>query len=406
MALTYSREELLHYCKTFVIPKSRNVLEWEEGESFCISFLKPTEEHVLFVGKYLINLLKIECEESELLKYSYALLTFFMCDNLPDRSIIDRIRNTNRNTYFLFYCYLIDTREIFGFVRDYFEKRALINNICDICIHCKHLNSDTKVFKSGSCNDSRIIRDNDACINCYNCDKCKYCIDCTDCYKCNYCVSCEKSKTCIYSENLVKCVYCKYSKQCTSCRTCNYCNQCNYCKFCTQNNNCEKCISCKYCCDCNDCTYLKKGESFSGIHNDKPVKGKEWDNVEDITDIVKDSNYLLPIIKVVDINDEGWRLECTSQEYIIIYDPCGIVRFKGRLTNKNPCKLSVDDMYLCCGSIYNNHGVLTDVLYIGRTKKKDQSKCLSIKDFCNGKSLCEKLVRKYDLTGTIVYSTI
>ena len=108
----------------------------------------------------------------------------------------------------------------------------------------------------------------------------------------------------------------------------------------------------------------------------------------------------------VDINYEGSTLECTSQEYIIIYDPCGIIRFKGRLTCKDPRKLNVDNMYLCCGSIYNEHGVLTDVLYIGRTKKKNQSKCLSIKDFCNGKSLCEKLVKKCDLMGNVVYSTI
>ena len=63
-------------------------------------------------------------------------------------------------------------------------------------------------------------------------------------------------------------------------------------------------------------------------------------------------------------------------------------------------------MYLCCGSIYNEHGVLTDVLYIGRTKKKDKSKCLSIENFCKGNYLCEKLVKKYDLMGNVVYSTI
>ena len=151
---------------------------------------------------------------------------------------------------------------------------------------------------------------------------------------------------------------------------------------------------------------MKKSGKYSGIHNDKPVKGKEWDTVEDITDIIKDSNYLLPIVKVIDINDEGWRLECTSQEYIIIYDPCGIVRFKGRLTNKNPCKLSVNNMYLCCGSIYNEHGVLTDILYIGRTKKKDQSKCLSIENFCKGNYLCEELAQKYDLKGNVIYNNI
>ena len=404
MVLTYSREELLHYCKNFVIPKSKSIHEWKEGESFCISFLNPKEEYILFVGKYLINLLKIECEESELLKYSYALLTFFMCENLLDYLIVDRERI--QDTYYLFYRYSVKKRDYHELLDDN-EKCALVNNIRDIFIRCGHLKSDTKVFKSGSCNDSYIIwNDNIACINCYDCRRCEYCIDCTNCYKCEHCVSCERSRTCIYSENLAKCVYCKYSKQCASCKTCNYCNQCNYCKFCTQCNNCNDCRSCKHCCECNDCTYLKKGNNFNGIHNDKPVKGKEWDTVKDITDIIKDSNYSLPIVKVIDINDEGWRLECTSQEYIIIYDPCGTIRFKGRLTCKNPCKLSIDNMYLCCGSIYNDHGVLTDVLYIGRTKKKDQSKCLSIKDFCNGKSLCEKLVKKYDLMGNVVYSTI
>ena len=415
MVLTYSREELLHYCKTFVVPKSRSILEWKEGESFCISFLKPKEEHVLFAGKYLINLLKIECEEHECIKYSYALLTFFMCDNLLDHSIVvDKGKNNYEHDLF---CFSFEERE--HTVLNYRAKNALMNNIQSVFIRCEHLNSDTEVFESGSCNDLCyfLLDNNYACINCYDCTSCHYCIDCTNCYECNYCNSCKRSRTCIYSENLFRCVYCKYSKQSTLCRTCKYCNKCNNCKYCAQCNNCEKCRTCKYCsdckdcthlknsdncCECNDCSYVKNGDKCYGIHN----KSKEWNNVKEITDIIKDSNYLLPIIKVVDINEEGWRLECTSQEYIIIYDSYGVVRFKGRLTCKNPRKLSVNNMYLCCGSIYNDHGVLTDILYIGRTKKKNQSKCLSIENFCKGKCLCEELVRKYDLTGTIVYDTI
>ena len=407
----YSREELLHYCKTFVVPKSRSIRKWEEGESFCISFLNPKEEYVLFVGKYLINLLKIECEEHECLKYSYALLTFLMCDNLLDRSIV----NSEHDEYFFFRgsfmrknCYW-----------DLFEDlQSLVKNIQRVYIKCEHLNSDTEVFESGSCNKScSIYNSNYGCVNCFDCidceycidcthcNKCNHCIDCTNCYECNYCNSCKRIRNCIYSENLFRCFRCKYSKQCTLCRTCKDCNQCNNCNFCSQCNNCEKCRTCKYCCDCkecNHCSYVKNGDKCYGIHN----KSKEWNNVKEITDIIKDSNYLLPIVKVVDINDEGWRLECTSQEYIIIYDSCGVIRFKGRLTCKNPRKLSVDNMYLCCGSIYNEHGVLTDILYIGRTKKKNQSKCLSIENFCKGNYLCEKLVKKYDLMGNLVYSTI
>ena len=403
MVLTYSREELLHYCKNFVIPKSKNIRKWEEGESFCISFLNPEEKYVLFAGKYLINLLKIECEESEQLAYSYALLTFFMCDNLLDRSIVaDKGKDNYERDLFRF-----SFEERNSSVLSYRDKNALMNNIIKVFIRCGHLKSDTEVFESGSCNDLCYFESNNnyACINCYDCTRCEYCIDCTNCYECNYCNSCKRSQYCIYSENLFRCFRCKYSKQCTLCRTCRDCNQCNNCNFCSQCNNCEKCRTCKYCSDCkecNHCSYVKNGDKCCGIHN----KSKEWNNVEDILDIIKDSNYSLPIVKVVDINDEGWRLECTSQEYVIIYDSCGTIRFKGRLTNKNPCKLSVNNMYLCCGSIYNEHGVLTDVLYIGRTKKKDQSKCLSIENFCKGRCLCEELVRKYDLMGTIVYNTI
>lgn len=415
MVLIYSREELLHYCKTFVIPKSKNIQEWEEGENFCISFLKPNEEHVLFVGNYLINLLKIECEESEQLKYSYALLTFFMCDNLLDRSIINR----GHDAFYLFHGSFIrrDRSTI-----DYYQRCTLIKNIIRVYIKCKHLKSDTEVFESGSCNKTYyILNNNNACINCCDCNDCEYCIDCTNCNKCNHCISCYNSKTCIYSEKLSRCVYCKYSKQCTLCRTCNYCNQCNNCNFCSQCNNCKECKSCKYCsdckdcthlknsdncCDCNDCNYVKKGDKCSGIHNNKPIKGKEWDNVKKMTDIIKYSNYSLPIVKIVDINDEGWRIECTSKEYVIIYDSCGTIRFKGRLTCKTPCKLNVEDMYLCCGSIYNEHGVLIEILYIGRSKKRNQSKCLSIEKFCKGYYLCEELTQKYDLKGNVVYSTI
>lgn len=391
MVLTYSREELLHYCKNFVIPKSKNIKKWEEGESFCISFLNPKEEYVLFAGKYFINLLKIECEEHECLKYSYALLTFFMCDNLLDRSIVaDKGRNNYEYDLFRF-----SFEERNNNILSYYEKNALMNNIQSVFIRCGHLKSDTKVFESGSCNDFCYfeLNNNYACINCYNCTSCRYCIDCTDCYECNYCISCKESQTC------------KYSKQSTLCRTCRYCNQCNNCKYCEQCNNCEKCRTCKYCCDCkecNHCSYVKNGDKCCEIHN----KSKEWDNVKEITEIIKDSNYLLPIVKVVDINDEGWRIECTSKEYVIIYDSCGIVRFKGRLTNKNPRKLSVNNMYLCCGSIYNEHGILNDILYIGRSKKRNQSKCLSIENFCKGYYLCEELAQKYDLKGNIIYNNI
>ncbi|MBR2022844.1 MAG: hypothetical protein IJ997_04050 [Mycoplasmataceae bacterium] len=413
MVLTYSREELLHYCKTFVVPKSKNIQEWEEGENFCISFLEPKEEYILFVGKYLINLLKIECEESEQLKYYYALLTFLMCDNLLDRSIVDKNYTSD-----LFH-YSFHKRK---YTLSYYEKCALVKNIKHVFIQCKHLNSDTEIFESGSCNQSyNLYNINDACINCFVCNFCEYCIDCTDCYKCNNCVSCYNSQTCIYSEKLVDCVHCKYSKQCTSCRTCNYCNQCNNCNFCTQCDNCKECKSCKYCSDCKDCTHLKNSDSCSDckdcsyltnsencceVYNEKHVRGKEWDNVKEIKDIIKDSNYSLPIVKVVDINDEGWRLECTSKEYVIIYDSCGIIRFKGRLTCKTPCKLNVEDMYLCCGSIYNEHGVLNDILYIGRSKKRNQSKCLSIENFCKGYYLCEELAQKYDLKGNVIYNNI
>lgn len=398
MVLTYSREELLHYCKTFVIPKSKNIHEWEEGENFCISFLKPNEEHVLFVGNYLIDLLKIECEESEQLKYSYALLTFFMCDKLLDRSNVNK--EDDEYSFFLgsitrqTNCY----RERYG----YYNIRVFVRNIQRLYINCKHLKSDNKVFESGSCNKSHIIlNDNYACINCFACNYCEYCIDCTDCNNCNHCISCEKSQTCFYSEKLVECVVCKYSKHCTSCRNCNYCNQCIYCNFCSHCDNCDKCKSCKYCYDSKGITNVKNSDP-NYIH----VRGKEWNNVKEIKDIIKDSNYSLPIVKVVDINDEGWRLECTSKEYVIIYDSCGTIRFKGRLTCKNPCKLNVEDMYLCCGSIYNEHGILNDILYIGRSKKRNQLKCLSIENFCKGYYLCEELAKKYDLKGNVVYNNI
>ena len=81
--MIFTREELLTYCKNFVIPKSKDIKQWEQGENFCISFLETDDSHVLFVGDHLCKVLGIECKEhNERLKYSYALLTFLLCDNI------------------------------------------------------------------------------------------------------------------------------------------------------------------------------------------------------------------------------------------------------------------------------------------------------------------------------------
>ena len=141
----------------------------------------------------------------------------------------------------------------------------------------------------------------------------------------------------------------------------------------------------------------------NGIDKTPIAVNKQWKNVKDIEEIIKEENYNLPIVRVLDVNNDGWRLECTSKEYILIYDSENIIRFKGRLTNKNTKKLDLDDMFLCCGSIYNEHGGLEGILYISRTKKDDKRIRLSVKDFCSGNEI--KFINQYklfDLRGNVI----
>ena len=293
---------------------------------------------------------------------------------------------------------------------------------CYSCVNCEYCNSSDNSHNCISTDNSSI------CENCTQCDYCVACINCTNCIRfefskeCNDCENCAKCNYCSACVNCRDCTQCENSKKCNNCENCTNCNQCSECNNCTNCNKCSDCIdctgckhcknskelcNCKQCKFCEDCLNCVKCLYVSKLNNSVDIDDREttiWNNVKDIEEIIKEENYKLPIIKIIDIDKTGWRLECTSKEYILIYDSNGIVRFKGRLTRKDPAKIeSIHNMYLCCGSIYDEHGVLTDILYMSRRKTKSSGKSLSVEDFCNGKYLCKKMFKKYDLRGNLVF---
>lgn len=401
---------------------------------------------MLFIGKYIIETLCLKLEDS--LQNFEALVTFFLVDNFIDYDC------TCKNVPEAIYYRLFDKPKAR-------HLKYFMNNVVRLLINHDGLDFDknTNLFKSGSLNKiyknengEYAISYNRSCVNCESSDNCTHCINCERCYSsgnlqnCIYsryssnCKNCTKCKECYKCINCTDCTECENSKECNNCKNCEKCNECSDCINCTDCTqckdskelyNCKKCTECNKCSDCINCTGCKHCKNSKGLHNCKQCKFCEdclncikcvyvsklnnsvdiddhktttWNNVKDIEEIIKEENYKLPIIKIIDINETGWRLECTSGEYILIYDSDGIVRFKGRLTRKDPAKIeSIHDIYLCCGSIYNEHGVLADILYMSRRKTKSSGKSLSVEDFCNGKYLCRKIFKKYDVNGNVVF---
>ena len=329
--MIYTREELLSYCKSFVIPKSKDIKQWESGENFCISFLETDDSHVLFVGNHLFKVLGIKCEEHECLKYSYALLTFLMCDNIYEhvdfKGLVQYKQNNELCYNSLWFNKLFITRNI--------KKSAVINNIKQVCINYNYLKNefkfskDTSKFCSGSCNlDNSINKESYACINCKYTDHSNYCIQCNRCQYCNYCI------------NNYGCTYCSNSENLTLCKN------------------------------------SSRNTTTIVIHDLMTFEQ------HDIKEIVNEENYKLPIVKVLNVNNDGWRIEYTSKEYILIYDPENTIRFKGRLTNKNAKKLELENSFLYCGLVYSNNGTLLGIAYFSRSSRSKGTK-LSVIDFCN-----------------------
>ena len=398
----FTREELVNFCKTFKRPEFCDIQKWKKSESFSIKFFYNTfcnNDDLVFIGKYIIETLGLELEDS--LQNCEALVTFFLVDNFIDHDF--EFMNVPNAIYSCLFnkpktCHL-----------EYY-----INNVKRLLINHTGLDFDknTKLFKSGSLNKiyrkSRtgecIINRSISCINCESSYDCNRCINCKYCRSCKSCINCEY---CHSSNNLQNCTYTCSSSNCENCTECDRCSDCINCTDCIQCKNnvecnkCKKCNFCEKCLNCVKCLYVSKLSNSSNIDNHKTAN---WNNVKDIEEIIKEENYKLPIIKIIDINETGWRLECTSEEYVLIYDSDGNVRFKGRLTRKDPAKIeSIHDMHLCCGSIYDEHNVLTDILYVSRTKSKVPGRSLSIENFCNGKYLCKKMFKKYDLYGNLVF---
>ena len=394
--MIFTREELITYCKNFVIPKSKDIKQWELGENFCISFFGTTDEYVLFAGKHLIDVLGFECEETDILKYSYALLTFLMCDTIYSYDLkylcytndkwyhnIFPMRETNSDGY----SYNNNFSHLYKNI-----KYTIVNYKNDKII-CK-FDKNTHKFKSGSCNKSTCPRNNFACINSSYNDYCNYLINCEGCENCSFLTD---------STNCKRCEYCDSCKSLTNCKHCNNCTNCKWLSDCEECKNCTSCKNCKSCNKCKKCILVEDLYNENGIDKTPIAVNKQWKNVKDIEEIIKEENYNLPIVRVLDINSNGWRLECTSKEYILIYDSENTIRFKGRLTNKNTKKLDLNDMFLCCGSVYNEHGGLEGILYISRTKKDDKRIRLSVKDFCSGNEI--KFINQYklfDLRGNVI----
>lgn len=417
----FTREELLNYCETFVIPKSTELEELEEGENVCISLFKPKLEHVLFVGEYLIKKLNINCDENNIKKYSYALLTFFMFDNIE---IKNELKSKGCR-------YLFDNERYSGDVNVLADEHMHgISNVLLNISSIKIFNSNE--FKSGSFRYISNLRPHnyacincdscdycEKCINCDNCKSCTFCTDCDHCEKCNHCEGCDHLKYCDYCshcDDCIKCIKCKFCDDCISCRYCeysryckltknsehcNYCKQCTFCSRCDNLCNCKKCEvcegcnhcnSCKACDNCYNCCYCDCKNRASKIDKTpKAIQHKiQWNLHSDIEKLMDEFDCLdlRPIVKTIDIyvNKEKWTLECTSTGYVIIQDSNFVTRFKGILTCKEPYKIEkLSDMYIHCGFVYNEDKSLKELLCAPRSKSKKQQKCLNVEDFCNGK---------------------
>lgn len=417
----FTREELLNYCETFVIPKSTKLEELEEGENVCISFFKPKLEHVLFVGEYLIKILNIDCDENNIKKYSYALLTFFMLDNIE-------IKNELK---FKGCCYLFDDKRYSANVDILADEH--LHGISNVLLNISPaVDFNSNEFKSGSCRYISNLRPhNYACINCDSCDYCEQCINCSNCKSCTFCTDCNYCKKCNYCEgcrrlencdhcshcdDCIKCIKCKFCDNCVSCRYCKesdyceltknseYCNYCRQCTFCSKCNNsygckkcecCDDCIQCNLCDRCNDCDhccYCVCEDNLSTIDKiPKAIQHKiQWNLHSDIEKLIDEIDCLdsRPRIKGVNIyvNEEKWKLDCVSTGYIIIKDSRYVTRFKGVLTCKESYKIEkLSDMYLHCGFVFNEDETLKELLCASRYKSKNPQKRLSVEDFCNGK---------------------
>lgn len=366
--MIYTRKELIDYCNNFIIP---NRYDWENykdnyiekfNPNFSISLLGVEEKKILFIGNQLIKYLKFETEITEIpfcnyKEFCHALCTFFTIKNLVVKFDTSYWKKQwKRNDPF-----------------KYFESRSykcilnlnvhLLDAIKSLCINTEnYVYTYRKDILDDKCSQEKYPDVYFEYFEYMNIEDDKY-------YSGLY-LNCE------YDNNncLFNCYYCQdssYSINSSSLIRSHYCKNCNYVydssNVCNINNN------------------QNINSDFNFI---LPTISSFNYDIEQI-----DKSYIDLIIQ--DINNDGWRIEY-NDKIIIIYNPNNYIVFKGLLT------VNDKGIYLCCGELNYNDGILYKRGYFG----KNIYNVVYLNDFILGKDIDKYFIgdvydRKGKLIGTI-----